>query len=298
MKYDWMLIDLNNLAYRADMVVDLYTPLGKRVSAIYGSLKMLSALQRKFNPSRVFIAGDYGHNKKRVALYPEYKKKKKKAPEDETRFKMFISQLNFMDSFFEALGVHHLKVLHQEADDIIGSLCFRDLTGDSKIIVSSDRDYAQLVDSSTHLYFPMKDLLLTDENFCKSMSVSKKGFLLFKAMVGDGSDNIKGVEGIGPKRAKGLLDKYSLEELFGGFPLPSGYKDKWFDKIQDIENIKIIDRNLSLISLAETVEPDIISGIEKELAKERRFNPKKLIDLLDECAFGSLGLEDFLVFDR
>jgi DNA polymerase-1 len=107
------------------------------------------------------------------------------------------------------LGIVNMFPGILEADDVIAYLC-RTLQG-YKTVVSTDNDMAQLVSDDTQLYSPVKKILVTLENFEQHYPVSKNRFLLYKSIIGDAADNIKGVAGYGKVKAKKLTENFEQE---------------------------------------------------------------------------------------
>lgn len=246
-----LIIDGQNMLYRAFFVSALTDRKGRRVSGIFGVMKMVPVLLRKFNPDNVIVVWDEGKSKARLALYPEYKKQRdeKRKPEDveALQFQRVVCQ-----EIFGALPVRQLKVQDVEADDIIGYLTEK-LKG-RKIVVSNDQDFFQLVKDGTDLYLPNKTLKVTTENVDKVLGFPVKHYILWKSMVGDTSDNIKGIKGIGPKRATGII----LNGVKGGKKLPIAKAE-----------MDIIQRNKELIAIGALLQPDEIKAIHRVYKKER-----------------------------
>lgn len=233
-----ILIDANNLAFRADQTSDLTTKSGKRVGAIYGTLRMIksyitptegayhnkiidAAIDEQFiDPDfpyvyKVACAWDGGKSEFRKSLYPDYKGQRERkrlleTEEDKQKYKAFVEQMRVIDDNLPLFGVHSIKVHHFEADDIIYFLSQHVTKNDDQfvIIVSTDKDMLQLVNSHIAVWSPYKEVLYTKENFEKLVGLKKSSFIDYRVLVGDTSDNIKGIKGIGEKTAKQLIGQY------------------------------------------------------------------------------------------
>lgn len=246
-----LIVDMNNLLYRAHFVSALTDKKGRRVSGIFGVMKMIPVLMRKFNPSNVVVAWDLGKSKARLRLYPDYKKQR-----DEKRDPKDVEALQFQrlvcQEIFNQLPVKQLMVQDVEADDIIGYLTEK-LKG-RKVVVSNDQDFFQLVKEDTTLFLPNKPLKVSLENVDEVLGFPAKHYILWKSLVGDTSDNIKGVRGIGPKRATAII----LNGVGGGKKLPIAAAE-----------MEIIQRNKELIAIGALLQPDEIKTIHREYKKQQ-----------------------------
>jgi DNA polymerase-1 len=206
-----VLIDGNNLLYRYYYVRRHMTdPRGNTVSGVLGVLESLNTYSKIFGDSRVYLIWDGDRCEERLRLYPEYKKNRETMPQNDDKPDI-MRQREVVRKIVDHLPVPQILVPGTEADDIIGMLC-RELTGE-KIIVSSDRDFFQLVSDSTSFYLLSKDQMINNDNIDQVLGFPRSGYVLWKAMVGDKSDNIKGIHGIGPvKAAKAIKEKTIKQE--------------------------------------------------------------------------------------
>lgn len=246
-----LIIDGNNLLFRAFFVSGLTDKKGRRTSGIFGTMKMIPVLLRKFNPSNVIICWDLGKSKARLQLYPEYKKQReeKRKPEDVEALQF---QREVCQEIFSCLPVKQVMVQDVEADDIIGYLTEK-LKG-KKVVVSNDQDFFQLVKDDTMLFLPNKPLRVTTKNVDEVLGFPVKHYILWKSMVGDTSDNIKGIHGIGPKKATAII----MNGVNGGKK----------PKIAPAE-MEIIQRNKELIAIGALLQPDEIKEIHRAYKSEQ-----------------------------
>jgi DNA polymerase-1 len=229
-----LILDGNNTAYRAHATTNLTTKSGENVSAIYGTLniiqsylkksgsgwknKMLTAVQEKMlnrtlEVDEVVVCWDGGKSKWRRILYPDYKghrekKRADKTTEEQNSYYQMLDQMEVLHEMLPHFGVKSLKVRGWEADDLIYATTKFAEEDDICVIVSTDKDMLQLVDERTFVWSPFKETLVTLDNFTQFTGVPKRFYLSYRILVGDKSDNIDGIYGIGDKKAKDLIIKY------------------------------------------------------------------------------------------
>lgn len=283
-----LLIDGNNLAYRCNSVTELSTKDGRRTSAIYGVLNSIPGMVREVSDeldkelSEIVIAWDYGKNKRRLNLYPEYKGNRHHTDTeaDKSWYEEFITQTGILHDMLPLIGVKSIKVKGQEADDLIYTYLAlarqsRDDEDNYFIIVSSDEDFLQLVSEDTAVYSPMKKIMYTDLTFPDLVGLQPNQFMDFKVLKGDSSDNIKGIQGIGDVTGKKLISKYgSLNGLLTS-PDPDLRKSKVTQRIFTPEGLTILDRNNRLINLPAYVDlgetrEEILTAIQEQPAVSDR----------------------------
>lgn len=224
------------------------------MSGVFNSMAMIERLMRKFRPDSVFVIWDKGKSRGRLAIYPEYKAQRDKY-RDEKDVIDIQRQRELLQKIFSFLPVKQIQVEGIEADDIIGWLAKEKLKG-KKIIVSNDTDFIQLVDKKVNLFLPGKANLLTPRNADKYLGFPVKHYVLWKSLMGDRSDNIKGVHGIGPKKATAII----LNGL-------NSKKKKLPISAQEME---ILNRNKYLISIGSVLQDEDLSIIQREYKKAKK----------------------------
>lgn len=162
-------------------------------------------------------------NYRRQAKQVEYK-----GTRDEEKNKKVFQHEDLTTELLNTLGVKNMYPGILEADDVISWLS-KEIQGRT-VIVSVDQDMLQLIDHKTVVYSPIKDVLITIENFEEVTGVSNDQFLRYKSLMGDKSDNLPGLPKCGPKTAKRLIEKYPddalLEEELGAEKLEPYYLNK------------------------------------------------------------------------
>ena len=205
-----LLLDGHSLAYRAFFalpVENFSTSTGQTTNAVYGFTSMLINVLRDEQPTHVGVAFDKSRQTFRLAEYPEYKAKRNKTPDE------FKSQLPLIQEVLDALRIRHLEVEGYEADDIIATLVTEALAeGFEVLILTGDRDSLQLVSAHSTVLYPMRgvsDLArMTPEAVEAKYGVPPHRYPEIAALVGEDSDNLPGVPGVGPKTAAKWISEY------------------------------------------------------------------------------------------
>jgi DNA polymerase I len=206
------LIDGSSFLYRAYYSLrPLHTNTGIPVQAVYSFCRMIKKLLATFDPSFIAVVWDSKGKTVRHEMYQEYKATRQEAPTD------LFDQKEYIMQFADMIG---LKQIHQsgiEADDIMYSLA-RELTQQhtiSVVLVTSDKDMAQALDERIMIFDPFKESTVTRASFEEKMGFPVVKLPFYYALIGDSSDNIPGVRGIGPKGAQELVTTFaSLSDLY------------------------------------------------------------------------------------
>lgn len=209
---DLCLVDGSALAYRSHFAFirnPLLNSKGLNVSAVYGFVSSLLALLERVTPRHVAVVFDTPEPTFRHRAYAAYKATRPPMPED------LVQQLAIIREAVDALGISILEVHGYEADDVIGTLAAKaSVRGMRSLIVSGDKDFLQLVDAGVRVYDPMKDTELTPDEVEKQFGVPPERVTDVLGLMGDSSDNIPGIPGIGKKTATELVARYgSIESV-------------------------------------------------------------------------------------
>ena len=218
-----LIFDGNQTAFRANCTSELYTKDGVRTSAIYGTLKITHSIAESIlglipfeygKIKDIVFAWDFGHSERRKKIFPQYKanrKKYKQSEEDRQWMSDFIEQANVLHTSLPLIGVRSIKQKGWEGDDLVyGAIkCINKLyPNDLCVIISTDEDFHQLVSANTWIYNPTKQIIISHNNYKEITGIEQNTFLTYKILKGDSSDGINGVQGIGEKTAKDLVNKY------------------------------------------------------------------------------------------
>jgi len=208
-----MLIDTNNMGFMAFGRVPLKYK-GVRTELLSIGLAMVRRYLTNFAPDEVRFVFDGGRDERRTSVYPEYKRRPKPplTPAELKERHCFFKQLKIFSENMHRLGFTQIKCKGREADDVIYSIIkcvLEDKTFDQVIVVSSDSDMFQLFQhfgDRVKVYHPIRDVLYDETAIMEVYNVPTKWFLTYRAMVGDTSDNLPGVKGLGPVKAITLVD--------------------------------------------------------------------------------------------
>ncbi len=211
-----MLIDGHSMAYRAFYALpaeNFVTATGHYTNAVYGFTSMLINVLRDEQPTHTVVAFDLARETFRTEVYPEYKANRAKSPDE------FAGQVDLIREVLDALNISHVSLAGYEADDIIATLASQaGAQAWSSVIVTGDRDTFQLVDDTTTVLYPVKGVSelarMTPEAIQAKYGVGPQRYAELAALVGETSDNLPGVPGVGVKTAAKWLAAYDgLENL-------------------------------------------------------------------------------------
>jgi len=176
------------------------TPDGRPANASFGFLHFLLRLLYREKPERAAVVFDSGPKTFRNEIYPDYKANRGATPPD------LLPQFEQCERIVDALGLARFKVDNHEADDVIASLATLARAGGCEVIIlSGDKDLAQLVDEGTRVVDPSRGRRFTMRTVPKHFGVEPAQMVDYLAMAGDSSDNVPGIPGVGPKTASTLL---------------------------------------------------------------------------------------------
>ncbi len=228
MKKRLMILDGSSLMFRAFYALPLLTsPQGEYTNAVHGFSNMLFKILKEYKPHRMVVAFDKSRHTFRTELYADYKGTRAKTPEE------LSSQVPILRDFLDACGIPFIEIDNYEADDIIGTISSRAAeTGEYEtLIVTGDRDAFQLIRPDVQVLYTKKGIseigVFDESAFRATYGFEPIRLVDLKGLMGDSSDNIPGVPGIGEKTAKKLLIEYgSLEGVYAHLEEISGKKVK------------------------------------------------------------------------
>ncbi len=262
-----LLLDGNSMLFRA-YYATLYTHRmstsnGIPTNAVYGFIMMLNKAVEQIQPDAILVAWDAGKKTFRHEKFDAYKGTRKPLDED------LIVQFPIVREFLDAAGISRYEIEGYEADDIIGSLS-KYCPDIHTTILTSDRDLLQLIDDSTRVLLMKKGI--TDMELMDSNSFQEK-FLLeplqiidLKGLMGDASDNIPGVAGVGEKTATKLLQEYqSVENVYENI---DKIKGKLKEKLEKDKDKAFLSKELATIYTKMEFPFDVNSLIFQGYAKE------------------------------
>lgn len=210
-----MLVDGNSMLFRAYYATVygtiMRTSSGVPTNAVFGFLSMLQKALDSEQPDALYVAFDAGKHTFRHDLYADYKGNRKPAPDD------LVPQFQLTRDLLSAYHISWSEMSDIEADDLIGTMS-RKYPDFNTVIFTSDHDYLQLVDDTTSVLLMKKGMsemeIMTPERIQEEMGVTPLQVIDLKGLMGDKSDNIPGIPGVGEKTAVKLLSQYgSVEEV-------------------------------------------------------------------------------------
>lgn len=285
------MIDGNSLSFRAFYALPLLSnKAGIHTNAILGFAKLLEKIIREEQPTHFLVAFDAGKTTFRHSKYSEYKGGRQKTPPELSEQFPYIRQL------LDAYHIKHYELENYEADDIIGTLSKEaDQNDFETIIVTGDRDLTQLATQNVTIYYTKKGVTDVDHYTPEFIAEKYNGLkpiqiIDMKGLMGDSSDNIPGVAGVGEKTAIKLLKQFdSVEGVYENIDKVSGKKLK--EKLELSHEDALMSKDLATINryspievtLNDTKLSDIKDNHEKiELFKKLEF--KQLLADIDNKA--------------
>ena len=300
-----LLLDGHSLAYRAFFalpVENFSTTTGQHTNAVYGFTSMLINVLRDEQPTHVAVAFDVSRQTFRLAEYSEYKAKRNKTPDE------FSSQLPLIEEVLNALRIPFLKKDGFEADDIIATLVTQAVAdGMEVLILTGDRDSLQLVTDTSTVLYPMRgvsDLArMTPAAVEAKYGVPPDRYPELAAIVGETSDNLPGVPGVGPGYAARLINQFDgLDNVIEHADQITGKKGEALrahlgDVIRNRHlNALVTDLDLELRPADLAIQPwdrhevhTLFDGLEFRVLRERLFETLESEEEIDDSGFEMTG---------
>ena len=210
-----VLLDGNSLAYRAFFALPLLTnDNGIHTNAVYGFTMMLQNILEEEKPTHILVAWDAGKTTFRHKTFGEYKGGRQKTPPE------LSEQFPYLRKLLDAYKIPQYELDQYEADDIIGTLSKKgDADGSEIVVISGDKDLTQLASNHTTVFITRKGMTdiekYTPDHVMEKYGIEPHQIIDMKGLMGDASDNIPGVPGVGEKTALKLLIEYgSIENVY------------------------------------------------------------------------------------
>lgn len=286
----FLLVDGHALIYRSFFAFppQLTTKTGQMVNAVYGFSRILLTAIRDIEPTHLAVAFDHPKPTNRQKVFADYKAQRPKMPED------LRPQIEFVKQVVDALNIPRFEIEGFEADDLIGTINRTVEALDRQlltVIVTGDKDMFQLVDNDTHVYLPGRgkgngDTQYDAAGVREKMGVGPEKITDLKGLMGDSSDNIPGVAGVGPKTAVALINRFgTLEEVYDA--LAKGVEDpiltpKLIEKLSAGHDDALASKALATIVTDAPIE------FELENCAVTRYDKEKIVGLFTELDFKSL----------
>ncbi|GAA0456381.1 DNA polymerase I [Alkalibacillus silvisoli] len=253
MSKELVLIDGNSILYRSFFALPLLSnDQGVHTNAVFGFTRMLLKVLEDHDPSHILVAFDAGKTTFRHETYKEYKGGRQKTPPE------LSEQFPIVREILDAFGVKYYELDQYEADDIIGTVVKEaDQNKQSTTVYSGDKDLLQLASDHTTVSLTRKGITeidhFTTTTIEEKMGITKEQIIDLKALMGDKSDNIPGVSGVGEKTAIKLLKQFnSLENIYENIDDVSGKKLK--ENLMNNKDEAFMSRELVTINQNSPIE--------------------------------------------
>ncbi|AKH62976.1 MULTISPECIES: DNA polymerase I [Photorhabdus] len=265
-----ILVDGSSYLYRAyHAFPPLTNSAGEPTGAMYGVLNMLRSLVMQYKPSHVAVVFDAKGKTFRDELFAEYKSHRPPMPDD------LRAQVEPLHQMVEAMGLPLLVVQGVEADDVIGTLALQaEKEGRAVLISTGDKDMAQLVTPNITLINTMNNTILGPEDVVEKYGVSPNLIIDFLALMGDSSDNIPGVPGVGEKTALGLLQGIGgMDDIFANLDKIAGLSFRGAktlaDKMEQHKDVAYLSYKLATIKTDVELDKTCVALSVKEPDTEK-----------------------------
>ncbi|MBS1958778.1 MAG: DNA polymerase I [Bdellovibrionales bacterium] len=237
------LVDISSFIFRAFYAIrEMTAPDGTPTNAIYGVASMIGRMLDDANPEYVVIVYDSKEPSFRKEMYEDYKANRSEAPD------MLVPQFDLIEEMIKLMGLPSFRQSGIEADDLIATLTKKWVAEDDKhrvVIVTGDKDLMALVTSKVQVWDTMKETHYTPHEVTEKFGVTPSQITDYLAMVGDSSDNIPGITGIGPKGAEALLKEFNTLEDVIAAAKAGKVKGKKGEQIVEGEKMAYLSRDLA-----------------------------------------------------
>ena len=298
-----LFIDGLNLFFRNFAMLNMVNPEGIHVGGLGGFFRSLGAMIRQIQPTEVYVIFDWaGSANNRKNIDPNYKSGRNISRI--TNWEVFenideehdskIDQIVRIIQYLKTLPVKSVILDKVEADDIIAYLSSKVINQreDKSFIISSDKDFLQLISENVIVYRPMEKKYYTEDVMKEKYKMPTKNFILYKTLLGDNSDKVKGVKGLGEK---GLLKKFpelSEKEMNWGDILTI-CENKFKDHVvyaRILQGVSDLEKNYKLMDLSNPMlnqnEKDYLDKVVE--SKELHYIPEQFTALYNEDKLGGM----------
>jgi len=298
-----LIIDGLNLFFRNFAMLNAVNPDGVHVGGLGGFFRSLGALIRQIQPTSVYVVFDgAGSANNRKNLLPEYKSGRNlqritnwevfESHDDEDDAK--VDQIVRVIQYLKTLPVKTVSIDKVEADDIIAHLCtiLPNRKEDKVFIVSSDKDFLQLVNENVIVYRPMEKEFYTEETVKEKFNMSPQNFIIYKTLMGDNSDKVKGVKGLGEKKLYKLFPELQEQDL----TLDDIYnicESKFKEHViysRVIQDIDALEKNYKIMDLSNPMIDENDKKYINQFVKSKELNyiPDQFIAMYNEDKLGGI----------
>jgi len=298
-----LMIDGLNLFFRNFAMLNAVNPDGIHVGGLGGFFRSLGALIRQIEPTSVYVVFDgAGSANNRKNLLPEYKSGRNlqritnwdvfDSHEDEDDSK--IDQIVRIIQYLKTLPVKTVSIDKVEADDIIAYLSktLPQQDKDKVFIVSSDKDFIQLIDKNIIVYRPIEKEFYTEETVKEKYNMSPSNFIIYKTLMGDNSDKVKGVKGLGEKKLHKLFPELQGRDLTLNdvYNICEGKFKEHLVYARIIQDIDVLEKNYKIMDLSNPMLDENDKKYLNQVVKSKELNyiPDQFISMYNEDKLGGM----------
>ena len=278
-----LLIDGENILHQSFHKFEkLKSTDGRPSGAIFGFFKSLHMYIDRFNPKEVYITFDNGHSEFRDKLNPNYKGHRKNISIDYESLQLQKAEIM---KILRYLRINYIfdknKSYNYEGDDFLAYLVLKKFNKDKVTIVSSDKDFNQLISSSVKIFNPRKEQYVREDNCMDLFGYSPDETVDYLSLVGDKSDDIEGYPGMGPKKTRTFLDKYgSINNYL---------------KYHDDEKMKAVyEKNRQLIDLKWYINNIPLKSLPIKRYKDKNIKLEKFKEICITYSLASFMTNNFI----
>jgi len=298
-----LMIDGLNLFFRNFAMLNAVNPDGVHVGGLGGFFRSLGALIRQIDPTSVYVVFDgAGSANNRKNLLPEYKSGRNL--QRITNWEVFddlddeddakVDQIVRIIQYLKTLPVKTVSIDKVEADDIIAylSTILPKQEKDKVFIVSSDKDFLQLVNKNVIVYRPMEKEFYTEETIKEKFNMSPSNFIIYKTLMGDNSDKVKGVKGLGEKKLYKLFPELQDRDLDldDVYNICEGKFKEHVIYARIIQDIEALEKNYKIMDLSNPMldknDKNYLNQVVK--SKELNYIPNQFIAFYNEDKLGGM----------
>lgn len=276
-----VLIDGNSIAYRAFFALPLLNnDKGVHTNAVYGFTMMLMKILEDENPTHIMVAFDAGKTTFRHKTFSEYKGGRQKTPPE------LSEQFPYIRELLDVYGISRYELENYEADDIIGTLSLKaEQEGFEVKVISGDKDLTQLSSDKTTVGITRKGITdieeYTPKHIKEKYGLTPEQIIDMKGLMGDASDNIPGVPGVGEKTAIKLLKEFeTVDKLIASLEQVNGKKLK--EKLEEFKDQAVMSKELATILRTAPVKIDL------DKFEYENFEKDRVVKFFKELGFNSL----------
>ena len=260
---------------------------GFPIGAIYGVCKILQTFVKDFPPGAVLAPFDVSKSEHRLDLYPEYKGNRGGDEKKKAEMLLYYKQVGIIHEVVEKFGITTIteEARGFEADDVISYLISRFNRGDFPgvgrvVIISSDRDLCALINPKVVWFDPIRNRIVTHDKFKEQFGIELKQFPDYKTLLGDKSDNIPHIKGIGDVAVVKMLTEYGSLE---------GLRAAKLKKLEEHWPMLDLNRKLVALDLHEQFPDNTVwKEIDAKISRKPEFSEEKIVEMFTGLSFVSL----------